>query len=143
MPWKVSDVMEQRYRCIADWEEGETVAELARREGVSRKTVYKWIDRHETGGMEGLVERSRRPLTQPGRTGREIEEAVVELRNRHPSWGPEKLKVWLERHAPKQDWPARSTIGLILKRWDLSGRRGRRRYATPPTEPLAHATAPN
>ncbi len=143
MPWKVSDVMEQRYRCIVDWQEGESVAELARREGVSRKTIYKWIGRHEELGLEGLNERSRRPLSQPGRTAREIEEAVVELRNRHPSWGPEKLKTWLERHAPQPDWPARSTIGLILKRWNLSGKRGRRRYATPSTEPLAHATGPN
>ena len=144
MPWEESDVMEQRYRCVELWrDDGESVTELAERFGVTRKTVYKWIERYELGGMEALADRSRRPLVQPGRTEAEIEEAVLDLRRGHPSWGPEKLKRWLERHLPEHRWPARSTIGLILKRGELSGKRKRRRHATPSSEPLAHATKAN
>lgn len=144
MPWKVSDVMEQRYRCIERWrEEGESVAELALRYGISRKTIYKWIERYESGGLEALADQSRRPRVQAGRTAAEIEDYVIELRQRRPSWGPEKLKRWLERHRPEYDWPARSTIGLILQRADLSRRRKRRRHATPLAEPLVEVTQPN
>jgi transposase InsO family protein len=144
MPWEVSGVMEQRYRCVELWrDDGESVTELASRFGVTRKTIYKWIERYELGGMEGLADRSKRPLVQVARTAAEIEDCVIDLRRRHPTWGPEKLKRWLERHVPERSWPARSTIGLILKRAELSGRRTRRRHATPSTEPLAHATAPN
>jgi transposase InsO family protein len=53
------------------------------------------------------------------------------------------LKWWLERHRPEYRWPARSTIGLILQRGELSGKRKRRRHATPSSEPLVHATRAN
>ena len=43
--------------------EGANVSELCRRFGVSRKTGYKWLSRHRSGGLEGLADRSRRPRT--------------------------------------------------------------------------------
>jgi transposase-like protein len=48
MPWKVSDVMEQRFRLVERREEsGESIAELARRFAISRKTAYKWLERYQ------------------------------------------------------------------------------------------------
>jgi transposase len=140
MPWKVSDVMEQRFRLVERREEsGESIAELARRFAISRKTAYKWLERYELGGVEGLQDRSRRPLVQAGRTTEVLEQWVVDLRLTHPSWGPRKLRAWLERKMPELKWPAQSTLGLILDRHGLSGRRKKRRRATPSTQPLAHA----
>lgn len=144
MPWKVSSVMEQRYELIREFRSGElSVSELAERYGMSRKTVYKWLSRYDEAGLEGLQDRSSRPHTQWRRTSEEIEEAVVELRQRYPSWGPDKLKRWLERHRPQLDWPARSTIGLILERANLSRRRRIRRHATPTTERIGEVRHPN
>lgn len=144
MPWKVSDEMEQRYRCIEMWRsESASVKELAGHFGVARKTVYKWIERYEEGGLEALGSQSRRPHIQGRRIAESIEGAVIELRGRHPSWGPDKLKRWLERNRPEEQWPARSTIGLILERAHLNGRRKVRRHATPSTDPLVEVTKPN
>ena len=144
MPWKVSSVMEQRYELIREFRNGESsISELAERYGLSRKTIYKWLGRYDEAGLEGLQDRSSRPHTQWRRTSEEVEEAVVELRQRYPSWGPDKLKRWLERYRPQLDWPARSTIGLILERANLSQRRRIRRHATPTTARLGEVTHPN
>jgi len=143
VPWETSDVMEQVPMPGNVRQAEESITEPAARFGVTRKTIYNWNERCESGGMAALADRSRRPLVRPARTDAAIEEAVRELRRKHASWGPEKLKRWLERHAPAHDWPARSTIGLILKRAGLCGKRKHKRHATPSSEPLAHAVAPN
>jgi len=136
--------MEERLHLVERWDDsGESITELAERFGVSRKTVYKWLKRYQLGGAESLLDRSRRPLTQPGHTPAKIEQWIVDLRYRHSSWGPKKLKSWLERHKPEEEWPARSTIGLILARHGLSGKRKRKRHATPTARPLAEAREPN
>src|ERR1039458_1683991 len=132
MPWKETGVMEERFRLVERWKaSGESVAELARRFAVSRKTAYKWLERYELGGLEELADRSRRPLVQAGRTAPEIEQWVVDLRRTHPSWGPRKLRSWLVRHRAERSWPAESTLALILDRQGLTGRRKQRRRATP------------
>lgn len=42
MPWKVNDVMEERFRLIEQWKKsGESISDLSERFQVSRKTVYK------------------------------------------------------------------------------------------------------
>ncbi|HEY3499795.1 MAG TPA: helix-turn-helix domain-containing protein [Polyangiaceae bacterium] len=33
------------------------MSELSRTFGISRKTVYRWLERYEQGGAAGLVER--------------------------------------------------------------------------------------
>ena len=61
---------------------------------------------------------------------------IVKERGLHRTWGPKKLEdILLKKHGVERP-PARSTIGLILKRHGLS-RRHRRKpgiYRTTPTE---------
>ncbi len=40
-----------------------SVADLCRAYGISRPTAYRWINRYNETGPEGLVDRSRRPHT--------------------------------------------------------------------------------
>lgn len=95
---------------------GVTVAELARRFGISRKTAYKWLARVRAD--EPLIDRSRRPRSSPTRTDTVIEQALVELRQAHPCWGGRKLRqVLLDRN--HTDVPAPSTITHILRRHGL------------------------
>ena len=66
-------VVEQRYRAVLEvLEEGTPVTEVARRYGVARQTVHKWLARYANdGGLAGLADRSSRPqasTTPPGRT---------------------------------------------------------------------------
>jgi transposase len=93
-----------------------SVTELCEFYGVSRKTGYTWIDRDLTHGPQGLEERSRRPSTSPRHTPDDVVAAILEARQRHPSWGAKKLVSILSTRPPRWPWPARSTVCDILNR---------------------------
>jgi transposase InsO family protein len=74
----------------------------------------------------------------------EVAEALLELRRKHPLWGPKKLKAVLMRREPQQRWPALSTIGELLRRAGLTQEARQRRQRVPvATQPFAACTAPN
>jgi transposase InsO family protein len=73
----------------------------------------------------------------------EVREALLDLRSRHPSWGPRKLLAVLQRKAPQTRWPVTSSIGELLRREGLAHPRRKRKRTPPYTEPLQHAAAPN
>lgn len=78
MPLKTESPMDQKQRIVSLAESGRfTITELAREFGVSRKSIHKWIDRHRAGGYPGLAERSRAPLSQPGKTAAESSAGVM------------------------------------------------------------------
>jgi transposase InsO family protein len=116
---------------------------LCERFGISRETGYVWLRRYRQSGAEGLVEVDRAPLRHPNQTAAAIEEAVLELRQAHMTWGPRKLKRILERDQPGRRWPATSTMGEMVKRAGLVAARRKRRRTEPYTEPLAHAVESN
>ena len=110
MPWKETCAMNERKDFVlAVLRQEASLSELCRHWGVSRKTGYKWLERYEEEGRTGLLDRSHTPLTFPHRLDDVVSAAVLDLRARHPSWGPKKLRAWLETHRPSQDWPATST----------------------------------
>jgi transposase InsO family protein len=114
MPWKVDPVPELRIALVhAVRSAGLPVAEAARRVGVSRKTAFKWLARHDAEPDRPLDDRSRRPAHSPARTPDDVERLVLEARDRW-GWGPRKLRAVLAgdgRPAP----PIR-TIAAILRR---------------------------
>jgi len=121
----------------------DTMAELCRRFGISRQTGYKWVERYEAQGPPGLQDRSRAPRHHPKAVPAEVEVAILESRAAHPTWGPKKVRAWLEVHRPHGSWPAASTFGEILKRHGLTVRRKKRRPTPPYTEPFAACDGPN
>jgi putative transposase len=146
MSWDETTRMTQRVRFISDLARDlYTMTELCERYGISRKTGYKWVQRHSQEGYEGLRDRSSARNSQAKRTPQEIEEALVELRRTHVYWGPRKLLKVLRQRQPKVDWPAASTVGAILKRHGLvEGRRpARRRWPSGNRAPLQPASSPN
>lgn len=117
MPWKECTPMSQRDEliCLAR-AQAMSVTELARRFGVHRKTVHKWLKRDREGGS--LAEQSRRPASSPAQTHPEVEAMVVALRQDHPRWGGRKLaRVLLNRGITEV--PAPSTITDICRRHGL------------------------
>jgi transposase InsO family protein len=84
--------------------------------GISTKTGYKWVNRFEEEGIEGLKDRRRNPITRPRDTPSDLQATIVATRLRHPSWGPKKIKKILERDHSEIQWPSKTTIGNILKR---------------------------
>lgn len=136
--------MDQRVRFIAEVNEShESFAALCRRYGISRKTGYTWVERYEEHGPSGLEDRRPVAGTCPHRTAEALVVEIVELRKSHSTWGPKKLKAYLQAKG-RSDVPAASTIGELLKRHGLVRRRRRRVY--PPSvspQPLGEATRPN
>lgn len=136
--------MEERFKFIQECRnEQESLAELCRRYGVSRKTGYKWLQRYEAEGIEGLSDRSRAANHHPNEIPEGVIDEVLEMRRRHPHWGPEKLRARLQRESPETIWPAASTIGEMLKRAGLTVARKYRRRATPSDKPVIEAAAAN
>ncbi len=142
MGWKGVTIMDQRVRFIAEYLKGYfPFNELCLQFSISRKTGYKWVDRYEQEGSEGLADKSRRPHTCPHVTDDAVIEALVRAREKHPTWGPKKLLEILAPHYP--DLPAISTAADILKRKGLvngSKRRLRRKH---PGCPKTTAQEPN
>jgi len=127
MSWKTSDAMSERVEFIGLLQSGQrTLSSLCREFGISRPTGYKWAERFRLEGLEGLKEKSRAPHEHPQETDPEVQGLLISARKSHPSWGPRKLKAWLEDRNRSLQLPAPSTIGDLLKREGLVRSRRRR-----------------
>lgn len=97
------------------------VAAFCRQQQISRKTFYKWRRRFALEGVEGLVERSRRPRHSPGATPAVVEDEIVAVRKRlaedGADNGPDSIRF--ELLARGMPTPARATIARILTRRGL------------------------
>jgi transposase InsO family protein len=121
----------------------ESFAAVCRRFGVSRRIGYKWAERYREAGVEGLADRSRAPRRHPNELTNAIAERCLAVRQAHPSWGPVKVRAWLERRAPATRWPAPSTIGELFDREGLTVKRRLRRRSPPSSAPFAECAGAN
>ena len=144
MPWKETCPVDQRLKFIEDWKRREVpIVRLCEAYGISRKAAYKWIDRYELEGIGGLADRSRAPEHSPQAICEDVADFVLNLRRKHPFWGPRKLLAWMQKRRPSMERPAASTIGDLLKRNGLV-REHRKRVRVPQqTAPFAAIKAPN
>lgn len=145
MSWNQTDPMHERHKFISDYLSNlYSVAELAERYGVSRKTAYKWINRFAVDGSAGLIEHSRAPKTCALRVQPNIIDLFVQLRITHPTWGARKLRAVAARMYPDIDLPAPSTICANLAKQGLVlPRRARRPRSSPTTATPLVADTPN
>lgn len=144
MGWKETCAVDERMRFVLAVEgQEETFAAVCRRFGVSRKSGYKWFERYRQTGVEGLLDRSRAPLSCPYAMTEEIVEQCLAVRRVHPTWGPVKVRAWLTRRQPEICWPASSSIGELFDRAGLTVKRRLRRRSPPSSAPFAHCGAAN
>jgi transposase InsO family protein len=101
---------------------GANISALCREYGISRQTGHKWLRRYLEQGYVGLSEESRRPHSAPLATGEEIVVQVLELRDHHSTWGPDKIARVLVRTLGALA-PSRSTVSRILQRLGKTRRR--------------------
>jgi hypothetical protein len=87
--------------------------------GYQRSFFYFWFNRLKEANFDikSLEERSRRPLSHPKKTPREIVDKIVSPAEGGTNYGPDRLQLPLEQlynlHLPT------STIGYVLKRENL------------------------
>lgn len=136
--------MNERVKFIAAYLADETsFTDLCGRFGVSRKAGYKWVERYEDGGIEALKDRSHAPHSHPHAVTAEVVEEFLAARHKHPRWGPRKLIVVVRRRRPELELPAASTVGELLRRHGLIGKRRRVRRSSPYGERLREYASPN
>ena len=101
------------------------VALTCRYYGISRQCYYAWYRRYRAHGLEGLRDRSSRPLVWPNTTRSEVVGKIIDLRQ-HYHFGPAKIAVYLQRHHDTQI--SHSGVWCILKRLDLNWLPASQRY---------------
>lgn len=143
MPWKEEKTMDLRYSMIQEYLTGtKSISELADAYGISRVTVYKWLERYDSEGSKGLQNRSSKPHSTPFRTPPEIEALILDI-NERKGWLAKKIRGHLRRTYPEIDAPARSTVHGILERAGRTNRRRRKRNYKHPGKPFVDAQKPN
>lgn len=79
---------EQRYQAVLSViGDGLAIWQVAEKVGVSRQTLHSWLARYEAEGLEGLVDRSHRPVSCPHQMPAAVEAELLELRRSRPYWG--------------------------------------------------------
>ena len=143
MAWEEHSVVEIRERFVLRASSSKVSMSAACREfGISRKTGYKWLRRFESGGVDALQDRSRRPRLSRCVDGETVLR-ILELQARY-RWGPKKLRDLLRRQgvAPL---PSARSIARILVRASVPRRKRRaaQMCSVPSKAPRVQATAPN
>ncbi|MDX2164083.1 MAG: IS481 family transposase [Gammaproteobacteria bacterium] len=142
MPWKECDHVDERLKFVARLLDGEKMSPLCEAFGISRKTGYKIYERYKHCGLEGLTDRSRKPLRYANQLPFQIEKAILQIKKERPSWGAPKVREKLIRLYPDIRHPAKSTVHAILDRNGLVTRKRKRRYKAKGTY-LSHPHQPN
>ena len=144
MPWKECSVMDERVRFVGRLLDGESMSDVCRAFGISRKTGYKIFNRYKDEGLEALTDRSRRPVRYANQLPDQIEQAIVRAKKDKPHWGARKIRELLVRKlAGDVRIPAKSTVHAVLDRHGLVKRaRQRRRFKAEGTS-LSQAAVPN
>lgn len=128
MPWRVTNVEDQRRSFIQSYLcEEASIAELSREFKISRKTAYKWIERFNETGNEGLKDQPRARQNQI-QTDEELIESILCIKTTRVHWGPKKILGYLLDKAPEKNWPSATTIGNILQRNGFKKARELRKY---------------
>lgn len=144
MPWKETQVFDERIRFVHEYQTGLwTMAGLCREFGISRKTGNKYWKRYQERGLAGLRDYSRAPHRSRHAVSEEKKKEILRLKRRHPTWGAPKLRDWLVNNRSDQQWPVPSTIHELLDRNGLVRRRKQRRRAVPSASPIAPPAGPN
>ena len=107
---------EQRYQAVlAVIADGLSISQVAEKVGVSRQTLHAWLARYEAEGLEGLVDRSHRPVRCPHQMDAQVEAMLLELRRTRPYWGPRRLVFELGKRAVSP-LPSPSAVYRALRR---------------------------
>lgn len=92
--------------------------------GIPERTVRRWKAAFKKLGLEGLKERSRRPISSPGRKDRggALAQALINLHDREPGLTKEQVLTHL-KSVPAEDVPTMSWLTRSKRRMGLTRKR--------------------
>lgn len=144
MPWNESSPMDLRVKFVAEYLEGHhSLSSLCAAFEISRKTGYKWLNRYEIYGAEGLADFSTAPINSPQKLTEQMKQVLIEARQKHPTWGPKKIVAWLETKQPALKFPAPSTVGDLYKNSGLIPVKDHSRLRSKNLAPIYESKAAN
>ena len=147
MPWIIKCLIGERLRLVKlALKAQQSITQLSRIFGVSRPTIYKWVERFGEGGRRALRDGSRRPRRSPSKTTGRWVAAIRRWRRRRPHWGAKKIGAKLRQRHGRVGVPAVRTIAQWLKKLGLTRQGRRRRSPKGPlvvTGPLSLPRGPN
>lgn len=92
-----------RAQIVLAWYEGESAAVIAKRFGTTKPTVYKWVDRFDSGGVAGLED--RKPGGRPRSVSGSVRSRIVALTKLGPPketglshWSSYEMARYLKRY---------------------------------------------
>jgi len=110
--------LEERVTIAERVDAGQSSREIAEELGRPLPTIRKWRQRYLREGRAGLTSRMGRPavgalVTAPA----EMKDAILELREAHPGWGAQTLRLEIAKDERFFDLsiPSRSRIAAYLK----------------------------
>lgn len=120
MPWEETDKMEQKEKFIAEMLKKEKPFKtLCADYGISEKTGYKWKNRFYEEGSQGLYEQSKAPNSNPRSLSETTVINIINLKSKHPYWGPKKIEGIYKRTFKNEDTPSLSSIKRVLNKAQL------------------------
>ncbi len=143
----------RRNEAIDMYLQGLKVSDICRAVGRSRSWFYQTLKRYQQGGRSELKSKSRAPKAVHNRTKKDMEAAIVRIREtitngqdpelRYANIGADSIAAELKRLKLKP--PHRATINRILSRHDLVQPRPRKNKAArlPADYPWPKAEEPN
>jgi transposase InsO family protein len=115
MGLRVKSMAELRLDVLLEAAQGaQTVSEVCRRHGISRKTYYHYLARYRAEGLDGLEPRSSRPVRQPARMDPGFGLDICGLRTDNRRFGPRRIPAEFGRRGI--DPPAVSSMHQALVR---------------------------
>lgn len=100
------------------WESGQSDPQIAQAMQRPLATIRKWRRRYQHLGRDGLASQMGRPKTGAlGHCSGELVEAIAEMRQAHPGWGPITIRIEIQKD-PRflgKPLPSRSRIAAYLK----------------------------
>ena len=116
MPWQEVNKMSLRKEFVLlALNESSNISELCNKYNISRTLGYKLLNRYQSEGLGGLKDKSKRPKSSPKKTQDDVEKKVLEVRDKHYSWGGRKIHYYLKNNGFLLV-PHPNTITDILRR---------------------------
>ncbi|MCX8093920.1 MAG: helix-turn-helix domain-containing protein [Candidatus Goldbacteria bacterium] len=113
-----------RLKMVGHAKEYRNISLTAQVFNTTRKTVYKWLKRHELYGYAGLDDYLRRPKHSPKETSQEIKAKVIAAKKKYKSLGAEQVKILAELPL------CPDTIRKIWRQAGFKPRKRQKKYVT-------------